>query len=442
MSIRTLLAASHLGSAALGSFVVMCATWMGTSAAAQAGAALVSALLIVLGSIQVSAKFEQGLHSLLSTVLKGQNPIPRECGIREIVEVKRQLHEQVQRWSAMTASARAQTRDVEQLVAQFERRGERGVARSGAAAKQLRGVLAGISHAMDSGLRQLLSGSHEVAGTVAEIAQGADDQNDAISKTTTYVEQFSARIDAVSKGAEITQQAIACVRDIAQEAEILVDELDRGMVRAGSYLDVNEERLLRQAEHSREIGSMIQTIDSISSRTDLLALNASIESVRAGEHGRGFAIVAEEVHKLAEQAAQATREVAGLIDSTQVETQESLQLLTQERADLARAIEHSRGVLRAVEQIRSVSAESGGSVADIVQAAGEQSLLTQEVTQVVDRIATISKTMRGRAEKASWTSKALSKLTQQFESELIPLKSCSDLEAPPQLASELTDSLP
>ena len=68
MSIRTLLAASHLGSAALGSFVVMCATWMGTSAAAQAGAALVSALLIVLGSIQVSAKFEQKSDCLIAFI--------------------------------------------------------------------------------------------------------------------------------------------------------------------------------------------------------------------------------------------------------------------------------------------------------------------------------------------------------------------------------------
>jgi len=435
-----LLAASHLSCAALGGVAATCATWSGSSPATQIGALSVSAVLVALASLLISSKFLRGLQTLLQTAPKGQGAIPVACGIYEIDEVRRQLGEQVQRWSAVTAAAREQARDVEQLVAQIERRGERRDLRPGAAGKQLRQLLGAITRSTDSGLQQMLSCTHEIAGNVAEIAQGADDQSDVVSKTTTYVEQFSARIDAVSKSAETAQQAVTSVHDIAQEAERLVERLNRGMVRVRSYLDVNEQKLRSQAEHSREIGSMIQMIESISSRTDLLALNASIESVRAGEHGRGFAIVAEEVHKLAEQAAQATREVAALIESTQVETQESLQLLAQERAEFEDEIERLPAARQAVERIVRVSADSGGRMAEISSAADEQSLLTHEISLAVERIATVSKTMRGRAEKVSWATKALSKLTQQFESVLVPLRNCSELETPAPRSSAVSQA--
>lgn len=439
MRIRTLLAASHLCSAAVGGIAAACASSWEGSLTAQIGACLVAAGLAALAAWLIGSKVVQGLRKLVQTVAKGQAATHDPTGLHEFDEVTLQLREQVQRWSAVTTAARAQAREVEQMVGQIERREQRRDRPPAAAGKHLRQLLERITQTVDGELQQLLVCAHEIAGSVEEIAQGADDQSDAVSKTTTYVEQFSARVEAVAKSAETAQQAVTSVRGIAQETEAIVAQLNRGLLRVQSYLEANEQKLRSQGEHSREIGSMVQMIGSISSRTDLLALNASIESVRAGEHGRGFAVVAEEVHKLAEQAAQATREVASLIESTQVETQESIQVLTQERAEVEDEIERIGAARQAVERILSVTAESGGRVAEITSAADEQSLLTHEVALAVERITSVSKNMRSRAEKAGWTTKALSKITHQFDSALTPLRRCSNPAAPapqsPQLAS-------
>ena len=150
-----LLAASHLSCAALGGVAATCATWSGSSPATQIGALSVSAVLVALASLLISSKFLRGLQTLLQTAPKGQGAIPVACGIYEIDEVRRQLGEQVQRWSAVTAAAREQARDVEQLVAQIERRGERRDLRPGAAGKQLRQLLGAITRSTDSGLQQM-----------------------------------------------------------------------------------------------------------------------------------------------------------------------------------------------------------------------------------------------------------------------------------------------
>ena len=172
-----------------------------------------------------------------------------------------------------------------------------------------------------------------------------------------------------------------------------------GMERIRTHVGASESRLRALGEHSQEIGSIVETIGAISSRTDMLALNASIESVRAGEHGRGFAVVAEEVRKLAEQAAQATREVAGLIESIQLETQESVSPMVEERREVQTT-----------------------QVGEITAATQLQLQLTTDVVLAMERIADVAKSSRARAEEACWTVNTLSKLAERFGTSLQPLR--------------------
>jgi methyl-accepting chemotaxis protein len=95
----------------------------------------------------------------------------------------------------------------------------------------------------------------------------------------------------------------------------MIAQLNDGLEVIASQTRANEKRLRGLADPSQQISAFVETISDIAARTDMLALNASIESIRAGEHGRGFAVVADEVRKLADQAAQATREIAAHVNA-------------------------------------------------------------------------------------------------------------------------------
>jgi methyl-accepting chemotaxis protein len=302
-------------------------------------------------------------------------------------------------------------------------------------------VLGGITSSVDTELCQIVSCTNEIAKCVQEIADGAEEQNDAIAKTTTYVEQISANIDAVTRNAENARQAVGTLRNAASDSVSVVQTLIEGMDRIRANVSAGERKLRVLNDQAREIAAIIESIAAISSRTDLLALNASIESVRAGEHGRGFAVVAEEVHKLAEQAAQASRDAAALIHSTQLETHESIADLNDERARVEHDFQRVKSAREALEQIIHIASDSAGRVGEISHATEYQLQLAQDVVLAVERIANVAKGTRSRAEKACWTTKTLSKMARQFDTALVPLRRCLDPHPKSVLGTDLQEVL-
>ena len=156
------------------------------------------------------------------------------------------------------------------------------------------------------------------------MASGATDQSETVSRTTTTVEALSDKIDRISQNAENATEACERTRQEACRGLEQVHRVIEGMDRLRTQVEVNGRKARRLGDRSVEIGTIVELIRGISSRTDMLALNATIESVRAGEHGRGFAVVAEEIRKLAERTAAATREIGTLVEAIQADTHESI----------------------------------------------------------------------------------------------------------------------
>ncbi|GAB4154554.1 MAG: hypothetical protein Tsb009_31220 [Planctomycetaceae bacterium] len=376
----------------------------------------------------ITMRMRQGIRVLEHTIASGQTSAETPSELSEFQESAERLREHVHRWNNIALHGREQSREVDALLSQLNRRDGRGVSSTpnANASRQLRGLLGGLSQKTDSDLREILAFSSEIEQSTNAIASGAEDQSDAVSKTTTYVEQMSVNIDTVSQNAESAHSATVAARDAAEQALELVQELIRGMERIRRQVQGGERKLRALGDRSHEIGSIVETIGTISARTDLLALNASIESVRAGEHGRGFSIVADEVRSLSEQTAQATREVAGLIQSVQFETQEAIDMMAEEHAQIEAEARRVISAGDALKEISRTTSDSSTQVGEISQTAQRQLQLTQEVVLAMERISEVARTSRKHAQGMQWTTKSLMKMAHQLEESLAPLRGCLD----------------
>jgi twitching motility protein PilJ len=222
------------------------------------------------------------------------------------------------------------------------------------------------------------------------MASGAVDQSETVSRTTTTVEALSEKIDRISQNAENATEACERTR---QEARLGLEQVHRvieGMDRLRAQIEVNGRKAKRLGDRSVEIGTIVELIRGISSRTDMLALNATIESVRAGEHGRGFAVVAEEIRKLAERTAAATRDIGTLVEAIQADTHESIRALGEEQSEMEQEAQRVREAGAALERISQVAEHSAQLVDGISRSTNDQVLAAQDLVRAMQRISDVS----------------------------------------------------
>ncbi|WP_205678736.1 methyl-accepting chemotaxis protein [Aquisphaera insulae] len=255
-------------------------------------------------------------------------------------------------------------------------------------------------------LRQTAMAIHQDASSLEElnerVASGAADQSDAVTRTASAVEALSEKIDRISHNADEALRACERSRTEARRGLEQVHSVSEGMDRLLAQIEVNGRTAKRLEERSEEIGAIVDLIRGISSRTDMLALNATIESVRAGEHGRGFAVVAEEIRKLAERAATATREIGTIVEAIQADTHESLRALGEEQAEMQREGDRVRETGVALDRISQVAEDSARLVEGISRSTNDQVIATQELVRAMQRISdvthqTLERTTRSRA---------------------------------------------
>ncbi|NML27120.1 methyl-accepting chemotaxis protein [Zoogloea dura] len=238
--------------------------------------------------------------------------------------------------------------------------------------------------------RQVLEQSGQLAGSSQQVADGAARSSEAASSTAAAVEQVTVAINEVAEN----------VGTAAQVARQGSEEAERGRKTAGQAADevaklaetvsATIQTMGKLVHSSEEIGSIAVVIKEIADQTNLLALNAAIEAARAGEQGRGFAVVADEVRKLAERTTGATGQISGIIMALKEETRHAVSAVQTGDVQVRNGVDLARSAQQALISILGSTRHSLDLVGEIELATREQSSAAESISRNVEQIAQMS----------------------------------------------------
>jgi methyl-accepting chemotaxis protein len=230
----------------------------------------------------------------------------------------------------------------------------------------------------------------DISVQVEQSGRGAATQLDRITETAAAMTQMNQAVMEVARNAGQASDTAAEARQAAQEGADVVEHVVKGIGAVEKYAGGVKEGMGRLGAQADGIGKIIDVINDIADQTNLLALNAAIEAARAGEAGRGFAVVADEVRKLAEKTMEATKEVGTVIRGIQGSTHDNIRNVDLAAAAVAETIELA---VRAGQNLQSIVVlvdNTAGQVQAIATAAEEQSAGSNEINRAVVEISRIS----------------------------------------------------
>jgi methyl-accepting chemotaxis protein len=237
-----------------------------------------------------------------------------------------------------------------------------------------------------SSLQQTAQSMEQLTAAINQIAAGAEVQSKSVEETSRIVKEVSVAIAEVSANAEAGTESWGITATSAAEGARRTHETVEGMVKIKKAMDLVSTKVSDLGGRSQEIGKIVATIDDIAAQTNLLALNAAIEAARAGEQGRGFAVVADEVRKLAERSSMATKEIASLVGGIQASLRDAVNAMQQGSKDVETGYLLAADAGASLDAILERSQMVGKQVEHISIAAKHLHAFSSEMVEAIDRI--------------------------------------------------------
>ena len=254
------------------------------------------------------------------------------------------------------------------------------------AVESLRSLVGTINHSSV----QLDGAARQAQALAQHLAKASTAQSRQIGAATESIAMMAASIEEVSGNAERAADVARHSVEVAGKGGAAVRRSIEGMDSLRETIQDTAKRIKRLGESSQEIGNIVELINDIAEQTQILALNASIQASMAGEAGRGFAIVADEVQRLAERAAQSTRQIDALVRAIQTDTHGAVQSMERSTTEVVSGAQLAQNAGDALVEIETVSQQIASLVANISASARDQSVAGQSIARNMQVLREIS----------------------------------------------------
>ncbi|MDD5008229.1 MAG: methyl-accepting chemotaxis protein [Syntrophorhabdaceae bacterium] len=272
-------------------------------------------------------------------------------------------------------------------------------------------VIKGVKDAATS----ISTASHELSASAEQMSKGSGDQAGRVTQVATATDEMSQTVGEIAHNTQSIATSAEDTVKVAKDGEVIVGQSVQEVREIAQRIDESAQSIRTLGERSTQIGEIVNVINDIADQTNLLALNAAIEAARAGEQGRGFAVVADEVRKLAERTANSTSEIGNMISAIQGDVERAVTLMNDVTKKVEAGVELSG---RAGESLHVIVQSVDGlleMVRQIASATEEMSATSMEISSDIVQIASSSRETSVSSEQTAKASIELSKLSLDLE---------------------------
>jgi methyl-accepting chemotaxis protein len=259
------------------------------------------------------------------------------------------------------------------------------------------------------------SASSEISSSTEQMAAGAQEQTSQAGEVASAVEEMAKTIIENSRNACSAAETAKHAKAAAESGGVVVNETVAGMRDIAHVVKQSASTVQTLGKSSDQIGEIIGVIDDIADQTNLLALNAAIEAARAGEQGRGFAVVADEVRKLAERTTKATKEIASMIRTIQEETKGAVESMEEGNRKVDAGISLADKAGKSLKEIVDVSQKVTDMVSQIAASSEQQSSASEQISKNIEAIATVTGETASGTQQIARAAEDLNRLTENLQ---------------------------